>query len=269
MKRNLFLLLPGILATTLFFSSCATPSGSYGGAGMRNATDEFSPSTSSRAPLPGERPGLATGWGTEKESRVEGVAFTRASSGPAGMDAIFYNDKEGIKAMSRYPSSTNPMQTAAGGVVEWGVKGSFGYLPAYKEWGYGRRLIAGEKNQSYEIVVKNRCKSPLEIVASVDGLDVMDGKTASFSKRGYIVAPGKTLTIDGFRTSDSAIATFRFSGVNQSYANLKHGDTRNVGVIGIAVFTQKGVNPWKWMPDEIQTRGKARAFAEAPGTPKP
>jgi hypothetical protein len=37
----------------------------------------------------------------------------------------------------------------------------------------------------------------------------------------------------------------------------------------IAVFTQKGVNPWKWMPDEIQTRGNARAFAEAPGTPKP
>ncbi len=129
--------------------------------------------------------------------------------------------------------------------------------------------MAGEKNQSYEIIVKNRCKSPLEIVASVDGLDVMDGKTASFSKRGYIVNPGKTLTIDGFRTSEGSIASFKFSGVSNSYANLKHGDTRNVGVIGLAVFTQKGVSPWKWMPDEIQTRGNARAFAEAPSVSHP
>ena len=37
-----------------------------------------------------------------------------------------------------------------------------------------------------------------------------------------------------------AVAAFEFSGVGASYANLRHGDTRNVGVIGLAVFTERG-----------------------------
>ena len=264
MKRNLFLILPAA-AVALFVSSCAPgpmppASPAAPAAEMPGRSDSFR----DRKAAPEDRPGLATGWGDEKTSHIEDVGFVRASSKPAGTDAVFYNDKDGIKAMSSYPASAKPMQQAAGGLVEWGVKGGSSFLPAYKEWGYGRRLVAGEKNGSYAIVVKNRCKAPLEIVASVDGLDVMDGRTASFSKRGYIVGPGKTLTIDGFRTSQSTIASFKFSGVANSYANLRHGDTRNVGVIGLAVFTKKGTNPWTWMPDEIKTRGNARAFAEAP-----
>lgn len=192
------------------------------------------------------------------------TSFVRASSKPAGTDAIFYNNSEGIKAMARAPEKVGPMQTAAGSLVEWGIKGGIGYLPAYKDYGYGRRLVAGTKGDSYSIVVKNRCKSALEIVASVDGLDVMDGKAAGFSKRGYIVYPGETLEIDGFRTSRSKVAAFEFSGVSNSYANLRHGDTRNVGVIGLAVFTQKGVNPWTWTSDEVNRRKNASPFAVAP-----
>ena len=164
--------------------------------------------------------------------------------------------------MSSYKYKVGAMQTAAGEMVEWGIKGRYGYLPAYK--GSGRRLVAGKKGSTYSIVVKNRCKSALEIVASVDGLDTEDGKTASFSKRGYIIYPGESVEIKGFRTSHSKVAAFEFSGVSNSYANLKHGDTRNVGVIGIAVFTQKGVNPWTWGSDEVTRRRSASAFAEAP-----
>lgn len=192
------------------------------------------------------------------------TSFVRASSKPAGTDAIFYNNPEGIKAMARRPEKVGAIQTAAGSLVEWGIKGGIGYLPAYKDYGYGRRLVAGTKGGSYSIVVKNRCKSALEIVASVDGLDVMDGKAAGFSKRGYIVYPGETLEIDGFRTSRSKVAAFEFSGVSNSYANLRHGDTRNVGVIGLAVFTQKGVNPWTWTSDEVNRRKNASPFAVAP-----
>ena len=45
-----------------------------------------------------------------------------------------------------------------------------------------------------------------------------------------------------------------------SYANLRHGDHRNVGVIGLAVFDEKGVDPWKWMPDEVGGRFAASPF---------
>lgn len=211
-----------------------------------------------------ERPGLATGWGGEKISNLGYTQFTRASSKPVGTDIIYYNDPEGVEAMTSRKEKVGAMQTAAGSLIEWGVKGRGGYLSTYKDYGYGRRLVAGKKGSEYSIVIKNRCKSALEIVTSVDGLDVMDGKTASFSNRGYIIEPGDTLEIKGFRTSTSSVAAFEFSSVSNSYANMKHGDTRNVGVIGIAVFTQKNVDPWKWTSTEINKRDNARPFAQAP-----
>jgi hypothetical protein len=211
-----------------------------------------------------ERPGLATGWGHEKMSHVTTVDFVRSSARPAGVDAIYYNNPEGIKAMAQAPERVNGMQGAAGGLVEWGIKGGLGMLAAYKEWGNGRRLVAGAADSAYTIVVKNRSRSTLEILTSVDGLDVIDGKAASYSKRGYLVAAGATLEVDGFRTSYSRVAAFKFSSVANSYANLRHGDTRNVGVIGLAVFTQKGVNPWTWMPAEVERRNTAAPFATPP-----
>jgi len=260
MKRDLIRLVAGILAITGLFSCAPNP------ANLSPKTqDSAKPASSAtREVTPSERPGLATGWGEEKESAVSGRDFVRASSKPAGVDLLYYNDPEGIEAMAASTSRVAGLQCAAGDLVEWGVKGQGGFLPTYKEWGYGRRLVAGEKNRHYTISIRNRSKSTLEIVASVDGLDVQDGKSASFAKRGYLVDPGKTLEIDGFRTSYSHVAAFKFSSVSNSYANLRHGDTRNVGVIGIAVFTQKGVDPWTWMPKETKLRESAQPFATAP-----
>jgi hypothetical protein len=253
----------GALLTALFINSCATHGGGSGrapSAGVGSG-DSASNAWEKRAE---ERPGLATGWGDEKKSELSQGPFTRASSKPAGTDAIYYNDPAGIDAMTGYKERVEGMQTAAGDLVEWGVKGGVGFLPTYKEGGYGRRLVAGEHNSTYSIAVKNRCKSALEIVTSVDGLDVQDGQPASFSKRGYIVQPGERIEIEGFRTSYCRVAAFKFSSVSNSYANLRHGNTRNVGVIGIAVFTQKNVNPWTWMPAEVNRRETAKPFATAP-----
>lgn len=272
MKRDLLRLLAGLLAITGLFS-CATPNAVTSGLRSGDSTvDRNSIDTILNNPAP--RPGLATGWGDEKKSAITGQSFVRSSSKPAGTDVIYYNDKQGIKAMTTELTRVEGLQTAAGGLVEWGVKGRLGFLDTYKEGSsgflmnssFGRRLVAGDTNSTYTIVVRNRSKSTLEIVASVDGLDVMDGKAASFSKRGYLIEPGATLEIDGFRTSEHTVAEFKFSSVSNSYANLRHGNTRNVGVLGLAVFTQKGVNPWTWMPAEISRRSQARAFSEAPGS---
>lgn len=251
----------GAMLVAFFVTSCAPPPGGSP-LGLRSG-DSASRIPWSRS-VPQERPGLATGWGDERKSRMSYVSFVRSSQQPVGTDVIFYNDSEGIKAMAGNRERVGPMQTAAGELVEWGIKGKFGYLPTYKEHGFGRRLVGGTKGGNYSIVLKNRCKSALEIVTSVDGLDVMDGKTASFSKRGYIIDPGETLEIEGFRTSRSKVAAFEFSSVSDSYANLRHGDTRNIGVIGLAVFTQKGVNPWRWTSEEVRRRDSANPFAAAP-----
>jgi len=252
---------PGV-ASQMPYNAPQPAQGSADAAAMKSSAQ---PSAAETTVLHQERPGLATRWGEETDAPVSFRSFNRASSKPAGTDAIWYNDKKGLEAMDGRTWKVEGMQQAAGGMVEWGVKGRVGWLPAYKSsyWG-GKRFVQGSKGGRYKLVVKNRCKSRLEVVLSVDGLDVMDGKTASFRKRGYIVDPGETVEVEGFRTSADAVAAFEFSGVGASYANLRHGDTRNVGVIGLAVFTEKGRDPWTWMPAELQKRGGARAFAEAP-----
>ena len=81
---------------------------------------------------------------------------------------------------------------------------------------------------------------------SVDGLDVIDGKDASFAKRGYLIDPHGDLEIDGWRTSNEEVAAFRFGSVSSSYSNKKHGKTRNVGVVGLALFHERGDSPRFW-----------------------
>jgi len=267
MKRKFFYLLGGLIAGSII-TSCMQPASSrvYGSGSPQQGMTAGSERQAE------ERPGLATGWGEEKKSRLTSSTLVRASSQPAGTDFLYYNDKKGVEAMSGNDAKIEGLQTAAGDMVEWGIKSGIGYLPTYKKSGFrvggsgfrDERYVMGESNQTYSIVVKNRCKSALEIVASVDGLDVMDGQPASFRKRGYTVYPGDTLEIKGFRTSYDRVAAFRFSSVSNSYANMRHGNTRNVGVIGIAVFTQKGVNPWTWMPSEVNKRSTAQPFATAP-----
>jgi len=119
----------------------------------------------------------------------------------------------------------------------------------------GQWFVVGERGDRYSIVVRNESDARIEIVLSVDGLDVMDGRPASFRKRGYIIEPGAKVSVDGFRQSTAAVAAFRFGTVSESYANLKHGDTRNVGAIGIAVFEEYGSAPYSLRESERRLRG--------------
>lgn len=224
MNRSLIPLLAGLVGTAGLFSCSMPPNGG------------------------------ATGWRKERSSGVADTRFIRASSEPVGTDVIYYDAPEAIKIMSNTATKrVGALQQTMGQMVEWGIKGHTGFLATYKrDHGWGRRFVEGKKDQEYAIVVKNRCKSTLEIVASVDGMDVVDRKTASYFKRGYLIHPGATLEIDGFRTSTDSVATFKFSSVEGYYSKIRHADTRHIGVIGIAVFTQKDVNPWTGMPSGVR-----------------
>jgi hypothetical protein len=119
----------------------------------------------------------------------------------------------------------------------------------------------------YTIVIQSHVPARLEVVVSVDGLDVLDGKSASVAKRGYLIDPHGVLEIDGFRQSMDAVAAFRFGSVQDSYAEKKHGDARNVGVIGVALFNEKGTNPASWPIGDAQNRLNADPFPGKFATP--
>jgi hypothetical protein len=114
-------------------------------------------------------------------------------------------------------------------------------------------------------VVHNATAARFEVVASVDGLDVIDGRPADPNRRGYIVAPHGVLTIDGFRRSSDAVAAFRFGRVADSYAAQTTGD-RNVGVVGMAIFAERGAG---WTPRELHRRDTADPFPQRGYAPPP
>lgn len=81
-------------------------------------------------------------------------------------------------------------------------------------------------------------------MTTVDGLDVLNGQAGSYQNNGYLIRPGKKLTIEGFRKNNNQVAAFRFAAPESSYVNQNvQGDERNIGVIGIAFFEVRETLP--------------------------
>ncbi|WP_437971366.1 hypothetical protein WMF04_19600 [Sorangium sp. So ce260] len=102
--------------------------------------------------------------------------------------------------------------------------------------------VEGRSGQRYALRVRNLTGGRVEVVPSVDGLDVQSGKDASFDLRGLVIRPHESFDFTGFRISHTEVATFRFGSIEQSYA-AKIGKPRNVGVIGLAVFEELAPPP--------------------------
>jgi hypothetical protein len=98
------------------------------------------------------------------------------------------------------------------------------------------------------------------VIATVDGLDVLTGKPGSLRNGGYVLRPLESLTIEGFRKSQSEVAAFRFAAPGRAYAaNTEAGDVRNIGVIGAALFEL----------EEREARAVQRRAANAARSPAP
>jgi hypothetical protein len=189
-----------------------------------------------------ERPGLGTSWGEQRDSWVEPVAFSRASKDrPAAEARIYYNDRDGVNAMLDFLGGESKrcdgLQPYADGRLRVGVrKGNGAWIECHEL--RGKRFAVGESGERYEMILKNETRRTVEVVVSVDGLSVMDGKSGSLKKRGYVVAPFQTISVDGFRTSAATVAAFHFGSMADSYGRRRHGNTINAGIIGIAVFDE-------------------------------
>lgn len=241
------------------FVSCSAPE-------PRVATTASADSAFATAPT--DRPGLGTKWGETRQSRVDLTNFERADrSHPTAEAAIYYNDEAGIQAMAgavSWHSGWPILSAPVASLISIGLRDQSGRLLPGLIVG-DRWFVVGEVGRRYSIVVRNKSDLRLEVVLSVDGLDVLDGKKSSLSKRGYILAPKSQLVVEGFRQSMDAVAAFRFGPVRESYAQQKYGDSRNVGVIGAAIFHERGTNPWT--NSEIQKRLKANPFPGRFATP--
>jgi len=216
------------------------------------------------------RPGLATKWGEYRQSHVTTTPFVREDpTQPFATAQIFYNDREGVRAMAARSGISdfgdNLARAAQSQLSVRILDGSGRAL--YGTRSGGRSYVVGQHGQRYIIQIRNHTGNRVEAVATVDGLDVIDGRPGAFSKRGYLVNPFSTVEIEGFRRSGNAVATFRFGTVSDSYAARK-GNARNVGVIGVAFFHERG-SRWPWTDEEVDRRHDADPFPGRYADPPP
>ncbi len=213
------------------------------------------------------RPGLATEWGETRYSSMSYAPFVRASAAPYDMAAIHYND-ERLASMQAMMHSAR--QVAWRGMYRDGVRVSLrdangGALPGY--YAGDTVYVLGQSGQRYTILIENMTAARFEAVVSVDGLDVINGRPAAMGFRGYILQPHGRIEVEGFRQNHDEVAAFRFGSVGDSYA-AQAGDARNVGVIGVALFAERGAE-LDLERNEIELRERANPFPGGFAAPPP
>ena len=242
--------------------SYAEPSMDMAGADAEMARD--TPRSRREEAKQSERPGLGTAYGETRQSEVRGVGFERRRNRPETVLTLWYDDYAGVEAAAHRRGGRRPDWSYAG-VDEGGLRAML-----LDEWGNplsgadasGRQYAVGEPGARYLLGIENQTGERWEVVASVDGLDVVDGQDASYKKRGYVIEPWSSVQIDGWRTSDSTVAAFRFSSVSDSYAG-RTGKARNVGVVGFAFFAEDHAQPRYAPPpppDYDRQRDRANPF---------
>ncbi len=225
---------------------------------------------------PNDRPGLGTTWGETRYSSVTEVRFERDSESPSYTATMHYNDPRGASALAGGSSYSRSATMGLGSALTMSIRDEYGNaLSAYR--GNGRTVAVGENGQRYTIVIDNNTNERFEVVLSVDGLDVLDGREAAYGKRGYLIDAYGHLEVEGFRQSDDAVAAFRFGSVRDSYA-ARTGQARNVGVIGAAAFGERGyrarlaayqerMNAIRYNNGDIERRRNADPFPGKYATP--
>lgn len=260
-----------VLLCALFLNSCASNES------LSKANYE---STQSRpglrsGPVPGaqdsfarkleDRPGLGTTLGHEVwDSTTDAHFYRRNHNTPDKLASFYYNDEEGAKAMagmSGKPSKHSGRFELSDGTLRASLW--TGWDDGRQSWyeAGGKVFVIGEAGRSYTIELENTSKQRVEVVVSVDGLDVLDSASAAFSKRGYVIPPRSTIHIRGMR-SGGKLRSFEFGSVRESHAAKTGGEkaARNVGVIGIALFIEDEEAAKRARIEEGMKRGGARAF---------
>ncbi len=173
---------------------------------------------------------LGTKWGEDVSSQVVTVNATRLRSSPNRIITIYYNDakSDGQQKIELIPLSS----------VDMSIQDQRGRNMTLKQRGGSEYTLAAQEGERYQLYFFNRSRdTTYEVVATVDGLDVLSGQPGSLSRSGYLIRPNSSLTIEGFRKSEAAVAAFRFARPDESYAaNSVAGDVQNTGVIGVALF---------------------------------
>ena len=144
-------------------------------------------------------------------------------------------------------------------------------LPVYQQ--RGTAWVAGRPGSRYAVRLSNRSGARVMVVLSVDGINAVIGETAGLGQVGYVLMPGQSTEITGWRKSLTEAAAFYFTALPDSYA-ARTDRPDNVGVIGVAVFRERQREPElsrrsydSAEPSVAQNAYRARGAAESSAAP--
>ena len=220
---NIFL----CLFLCIFLAACSKKSDESASQSQTEATNADAAEAANNQVAADEK--LGTKWGDEIDSHVTEVQLKRKSDSPLAETIVQYADK------SYKGKTVNSISIAAGKVSFSVVDDRGNRIPMYR---VGQSYyLSGREGQSYQLHYENNTAKTFEVVVSVDGVDVIDGSEASRSNSGYVLHAHDSLKIEGFRKSESAVASFTFSKPKDAYAaNSENGSIQNAGVIGTVLY---------------------------------
>ncbi|MBX7208361.1 MAG: hypothetical protein K1X78_08635 [Verrucomicrobiaceae bacterium] len=264
--------LAGAASLLLVLASCETATrpmtAGVGGGGSElgyNRPQSWSGAAAPRKSAAAERPGLGTKLGGEIYDRSEAARFyRRLPDVPDAVATFHYNDEEGAKVMAQLAGTAHKHGgdfTLIPGKLEAAVEPrDWGNAFDHYESG-GKVFVIGRPGGSYRLRLHNLTSDRLEVVVSIDGLDVLDGQPASVRKRGYVIDKHASITIEGMRVKGT-LRELRFSTVAASHAATAFGEkgARNVGVIGVACYAEDETARRRANIEEGNIREGARAF---------
>jgi hypothetical protein len=214
-----------------------------------------------------ERPGLGTKLGHQIYQNTASTHFYRRHKTlPDATASFYYNDEEGAKLMARIGGGVwkhSGSFELIPGKLKVSVRSSYGrYAQTFKHYiAQGRIIVIGQPGANYELVLTNLMANRVEVVASIDGLDVRTGRSACISSPGYVLAAKASMTIPGM-LSGGVMRAFQFSSVAESHAATAFGEkgARNVGVMGVALYEEDELARRRVRIEDNYLRDGARAF---------
>ena len=126
----------------------------------------------------------------------------------------------------------------------------------------GELWVAGRPGANYAVRVRSLEDRRIMAVISVDGVNAVNGKTASSrAENGYVLNAADSYDVTGWRKSNESVAAFYFSQSDMSYAS-RTGRSKDVGVIGVALYREKLPEPVAYEGPVYESESSARASAE-------
>ena len=112
----------------------------------------------------------------------------------------------------------------------------------------GQLVVVGEPGTAWRLWVRNETDVPIEVLPSVDGLDLETGKPADLALRGRLLGPRESVAFASMAGAAGKETPLTFREVKDTSALYRMTTTGTLGMVVVAVFLPKDVDSFDSQP---------------------